>query len=156
MNALRIMGIAISVTKAWMDRHSRSFVSGQDKLMSSSWFFSVSQGKYRLRGGRSRGRSSSSVRDKIFFSTSSIPVLVPTQPPIQWVTGLFPPGVKRPGRETDHSPPTNAEAKNTWIYTSTPPISLHGVVLNLIRAGTSLPYLLPSTSSQIQYSLISL
>jgi hypothetical protein len=30
------------------------------------------------------------------------------------------PGVKRPGREADHSP-TNAEVKNMWIYTSTPP-----------------------------------
>jgi hypothetical protein len=29
--------------------------------------------------------------------------------------------VKRPGREADHSPPTNAEVKNTWIYASTPP-----------------------------------
>jgi hypothetical protein len=35
--------------------------------------------------------------------------------------GLFPRGVKRPGRESDHSPPTSAEVKNTWIYTSTPP-----------------------------------
>jgi hypothetical protein len=24
------------------------------------------------------------------------------------------------GREADHSPPTSAEVKNTWIYTSTP------------------------------------
>jgi hypothetical protein len=30
------------------------------------------------------------------------------------------PGVKRPGREADDSPPTNAEVNNTWIYTSTP------------------------------------
>jgi hypothetical protein len=30
-------------------------------------------------------------------------------------------GVKRPGREADHSPPTSAEVKKTWIYTSTPP-----------------------------------
>jgi hypothetical protein len=34
--------------------------------------------------------------------------------------GSFP-GVKRPGREADHSPPTSAEVKNTWLYTSTPP-----------------------------------
>jgi hypothetical protein len=34
---------------------------------------------------------------------------------------LFPPGVKRQGREPDHSPPTSAEVKKTWIYTSTPP-----------------------------------
>jgi hypothetical protein len=31
------------------------------------------------------------------------------------------PGVKRQGRETDHSPPTSAEVKKMWIYTSTPP-----------------------------------
>jgi hypothetical protein len=37
---------------------------------------------------------------------------------------------KQSGREADHSPRTTAEVKNTWIYTSTPPIHLHGVVLN--------------------------
>jgi hypothetical protein len=26
-----------------------------------------------------------------------------------------------PGGKADHSPPTSAEVKNTWIYTSTPP-----------------------------------
>jgi hypothetical protein len=30
-------------------------------------------------------------------------------------------GYRRPGREADHSPPTIAEAKKIWIYTSTPP-----------------------------------
>jgi hypothetical protein len=34
--------------------------------------------------------------------------------------GSFP-GVKRQGREADHSPPTNAEVKKMWIYTSTLP-----------------------------------
>jgi hypothetical protein len=34
--------------------------------------------------------------------------------------GSFP-GVKRPRREPDHSPPASAEIKKTWIYTSTPP-----------------------------------
>jgi hypothetical protein len=28
--------------------------------------------------------------------------------------------VKRPGREADYSPPTSAEVKNAWSYTSTP------------------------------------
>jgi hypothetical protein len=37
--------------------------------------------------------------------------------------------VSRPQREADHSPPTSAEVKKMWIYTSTP-IRLHGVVLN--------------------------
>jgi hypothetical protein len=39
-------------------------------------------------------------------------------------------GVKRPEREADHSPPSSAEVKNAWSYTSTPPIRLHGVVLS--------------------------
>jgi hypothetical protein len=35
----------------------------------------------------------------------------------------YPPsqGIKRPRREADHSPPTSAEIKNMWIYTSIPP-----------------------------------
>jgi hypothetical protein len=33
--------------------------------------------------------------------------------------GSFP-GLKRQGREADHSAPTSAEVKKMWIYTSTP------------------------------------
>jgi hypothetical protein len=33
---------------------------------------------------------------------------------------------KWPRREADHSPPTSAEIKKMWTYTSTPPIRLHG------------------------------
>jgi hypothetical protein len=36
-------------------------------------------------------------------------------------TGSSFPGVKRPWREADHSPPTSAKVKKMWIYTSTPP-----------------------------------
>jgi hypothetical protein len=72
--------------------------------------------------GMERGRSSSPGRGKIFIlSTSSRPVMGPTQPRIQWIPGALSPGVKRPGREANHSPPTSAEGNNTWIYTSTPP-----------------------------------
>jgi hypothetical protein len=35
--------------------------------------------------------------------------------------GGFSPEVKRPRSETNHSPPTSAEVKKIWIYTSTPP-----------------------------------
>jgi hypothetical protein len=35
------------------------------------------------------------------------------------IGGSFP-GVQRQGREADHSPPTSAEVKETWIYTGTP------------------------------------
>ena len=31
------------------------------------------------------------------------------------------PGANRQGREADHSPPFNAEGKNEWSYTPTPP-----------------------------------
>jgi hypothetical protein len=58
---------------------------------------------------------------KIFLlSTSSRPVLEPTQLPIQGVPGALSPAVKRPGREADHSPPSSAEVKNAWMYTSIP------------------------------------
>jgi hypothetical protein len=30
-------------------------------------------------------------------------------------------GVKRLGREANHTPPSSAEVKNAWSYTSTPP-----------------------------------
>jgi hypothetical protein len=38
-----------------------------------------------------------------------------------WSSGALSSEVKRPGCETKHSPQTSAEAKETWIYTSTPP-----------------------------------
>jgi hypothetical protein len=45
--------------------------------------------------------------------------LGPIQPPIQWVLG-----VKRPGREADHSPPSSAEVKNDGAITPDPHTSL--------------------------------
>jgi hypothetical protein len=78
-----------------------------------------------LRAGQQRGRSSSPGKVKNFlFSTSSRPVLWPTQPPVQSVSGSCSPEIKRPGREADHSPPTSTEVKNTWIYTSTFPYAV--------------------------------
>ena len=35
-------------------------------------------------------------------------VLVPTQPPVQWIPGFR--GKKRPGSDSDHSPPSSAMA----------------------------------------------
>jgi hypothetical protein len=66
-----------------------------------------------------RGRSSNPGRVKNFlFSMSSRLDLGPTQPPILWVPGILSLEVKREGREADHSSPTSAEDKKTWIYTS--------------------------------------
>jgi hypothetical protein len=63
------------------------------------------------------GRGSSPGRRKGFLLSTSIPVPRPTQ----WIPGSLSFGVKRPGREVDHSPLTSAEVKKTWIYISTPP-----------------------------------
>jgi hypothetical protein len=65
-----------------------------------------------------------------FFTTASRPTLGRTQPRIQCVSGALSLGVKQPGREADHSPPSSAEVMNAWSYTSTPPIRLKGVVLS--------------------------
>jgi hypothetical protein len=44
----------------------------------------------------------------------------------------YPMGIRAssPGGEADQSPPSSAEVKNAWSYTSTPPIRLHVVVLS--------------------------
>jgi hypothetical protein len=72
------------------------------------------------RAGRPRGWSSR------FFTSPRRPHRLwgPPQPPIQWVPGALSPEVKRPGREADHLPPTSAEIKKMWIYTSIPPYTL--------------------------------
>jgi hypothetical protein len=79
----------------------------------------------RLCSGRSgfdfrEGRDSS-------FATASRPALGSTQPPIHWVHRTISLGVKRPGREADHSPPATAEVKNVWSHTPTS-IRLLGVL----------------------------
>jgi hypothetical protein len=43
------------------------------------------------------------------------------------------------GREADHSPPTTAEVKNTWIYISSPPYvfmaCVDGNIININEYG---------------------
>jgi hypothetical protein len=64
------------------------------------------------------------------FTTASRTEMGPTQPPNQWVPGAISLGVKWPGHEADHSPPSSAEVKECVDYTSNPPIRLDGVVLS--------------------------
>jgi hypothetical protein len=84
---------------------------------------------------------------RIFLlSTASRPALGPTQPRTQWIPGGLAPGVKRPGREADHSPLSSAEVKNAWRYTSTSP---YVFVTCLIKQWVRLP--LPYTSFRELY-----
>jgi hypothetical protein len=46
---------------------------------------------------------------KFLFTTASRTALGPTQPPIRWVPVAFSLGIKLPGREANHSPPSSAE-----------------------------------------------
>jgi hypothetical protein len=48
----------------------------------------------------------------LLFTTAIRQALRPTQPRIQWAPGALSVGVKRPGRESDHLPPSSAEVKN--------------------------------------------
>jgi hypothetical protein len=62
------------------------------------------------------------------FLYSIVSRLGPTHP-IQWVLGALSLWVKWPGREVNHSPPSNAEVKNGGDILHSP-ICLHGVVLS--------------------------
>jgi hypothetical protein len=52
-------------------------------------------------------------------ATASRPALDTAQPPIQNVPGVLTPGIKRPGREADHSSPSSAEVN---MPEATPPL----------------------------------
>jgi hypothetical protein len=61
------------------------------------------------------GQDSVPGRGKEFVSSRQRP----DRPPVQWVRGALTPGVKRPGREANHSPPSSTEVKNGGV---TPPL----------------------------------
>jgi len=88
-----------------------------------------------------------------FFPPPRPDRLRPIQPPIKLVPRGLPAIEKRPGSVADHSPPSDAEAKDAWNYTSTPTYifmawclikhrlcSWRGAYLS---TETNLPYLLP-------------
>jgi hypothetical protein len=112
-----------SYTHAWqccLINHTDTFTFTEDKiigLLQHCHVMRLATG-WTTRGG---GRNSSPGGGKNFhFSMLSRQALGPIQPPIQWVPRSLSPGVKRSGREADHSPPTSAEVKKTWVYTPTP------------------------------------
>jgi hypothetical protein len=73
------------------------------------------------------GRGSNPGRVKNFlYSTASRPALGPTKTPIQWVSGVLSPGIKRQGSEAGHSPFIVPMLSD--IHPA--PICFHGVMLN--------------------------
>jgi hypothetical protein len=88
----------------------------------------------------------------LLFTSRFRPSLEPTQPPNQWVTGALSLGVKQRGREADHSPPSSAEVRNAWSYTSTPPKRLDGVMHSWKKESTvtPLPYCMQSETTTLQ------
>jgi hypothetical protein len=66
---------------------------------------------------RNRGWFSNRGKDIYKFSTESRPALGPTQR----LVGALSPSVKQPRREPNQSPPSSADIKNAWCYTSLPP-----------------------------------
>ena len=78
----------------------------------------------RLQDGRSRVRIPEEARS--FPPKRPDRLLRSTQPPMLWVTVIFP-GIKRPGHEVNQSPPYSAEVKGEWNYTAIPPVCLLGV-----------------------------
>jgi hypothetical protein len=58
------------------------------------------------------------------FTTASRLALWPTQHPAHWAPGILSLGIKRPGREAYHSPPSSTEVKISWSCTSTPQYAL--------------------------------
>jgi len=109
-------------------RQQAAVIQNHDKNVGNIGQGKVTSWKYqRLQLGSSQaydcsipGRGS----DWVFFSLPHC---------IQTGSGAHPasyPGVRLPGCEVDHSPPSSSKVKNAWSYTSTSPIRLHWVVLS--------------------------
>jgi hypothetical protein len=76
----------------------------------------------------------------IFLFTMSRTALGPTQPPIQRVPQALSLGVKWPGHEADHSPPSSAVEECVELYLHSPnKPSWHGAQLKG-STGTTLPF----------------
>jgi len=97
--------------------------SKQEQIITSLRFRSGSRGNSVDVATRLlAGRSGFDFRQRLEFFSS------PPRPDLLWgPTSLIPneyqdpfSGLKRPGSEVDHSPPSSVEVKNAWSCTSTP------------------------------------
>lgn len=60
-------------------------------------------------------------RIKLFLSSWKRPDRLCVPPTLEWESMALSPGIKRRGREADHSLPTSAKVKSEWRNISTPP-----------------------------------
>jgi hypothetical protein len=74
------------------------------------------------------------------FTTASRTPLGPTKPPIQWIPGALSLGVKRPGREADHSPSYSAEVKEYLELYLTPQYAFVALCSVIKSRETTLPF----------------
>jgi hypothetical protein len=90
----------------------------------------ISTSGYWLDDRRSSVRFPAGGLGIFLFTSASRTALGPTQPPSQWVSGALSLGVKRPGREADHSPSSSADVKECVKLYLHSPIRLRGVVFS--------------------------
>jgi hypothetical protein len=87
-------------------------------MNSSKWELGKLSGTALCYGLNDGGFESRQGLGIFLFTTVSRPALEPLQPPFQWITGTLSLGVKRPGREADHPPPSSVEVQHAWSYAS--------------------------------------
>jgi hypothetical protein len=68
-------------------------------------------------------------QNMILYTIASRPPLQPTQSPILWALAAISTGLKWPGREANHSPPSSGDVNSDGAIPPLP-TRLHGVVLN--------------------------
>jgi hypothetical protein len=69
----------------------------------------------------------------ITVNKASRPTLDSTYPRTEWVMGALSPGVKQPGRKSDHKPLSSDEIKNDWSYISLSPYSFVACARETLR-----------------------
>jgi hypothetical protein len=67
------------------------------------------------------------VERNVIFSKTFIPSHGSIQSPSERYSLFFSRGVKWPGHEDNHVPPSSSEVKNKWSYTSTPAVCIFSV-----------------------------
>jgi hypothetical protein len=82
---------------------------------------------------REIGVNSQQVQEIFLFPTATRQALEPSQASVQSVPGTFPPGVKQPKHQADHTPLSSTEVKNGESIYLFSPMRLYGVVLRLLR-----------------------